>query len=146
MPYGDGAPGGAVSVNPGYDASASSTPAAVNGLPTAAALSSLTTQRSSTEAPSSLSESGCGSRPIDHDTEAASMRPSSWVRSQSAFSSMSRPVSTNSIWLRKPPSSLTQTLSWCGGARPRVPETRTRSGPSGASSIVERSTVTSGPR
>ncbi len=110
-------------MNPGYDASASSTAAAVNGLPTTPACSSLTTHRSRTEAPSSVSESGPGIRPIDHATDAASIRPSSWVRSHAAFSSMSSPVSTNSIWLRKPPSSLTHTFSCGGGAMPRTPET-----------------------
>ena len=40
-------------------------------------------------------------------------------RTQSAFASMSSPVSTNSTVLRKPPSSLTQTLSRSGGASPR---------------------------
>ena len=43
---------------------------------------------------------------------------------------MSRPVSTSSTELRKPPSSLTQTLSCSGGASPRTPEMPTRSGPS----------------
>ena len=49
-------------------------------------------------------------------------------RTRAAFSSMSSPVSTNVISLRKPPSALSPTLSVGGGASPRTPLMRTRSG------------------
>ena len=55
----------------GYSTATGNTLVHHYGLPTAVALSSLTTQRSSTEAPSSVSESGSGNRPIDHVTDAS---------------------------------------------------------------------------
>src|SRR3954468_12666207 len=64
-PYGDPRPGGAVSVNPGYDASASSTAAALNGLPTTSAEGSFTTTRSRQDAASSVSASAAGREPSD---------------------------------------------------------------------------------
>ena len=93
-------PGGAVIVKPGYDASASSTAALLNARPTGSGDGSWTVQRSSVEAPSSVSASGSGSGPSDQVTDAAVSRGSSWARTHAAFSSMSRPVSTNSTELR----------------------------------------------
>ena len=48
----------------------------------------MTTQRSRQDAPSSVSESAAGGRPVDQVTDAALIRSASWARSQAAFSSM----------------------------------------------------------
>ena len=133
-------------VKPGYDASASSTAGPVNPLPTFSGVGSMTVHRSRVEAPSSVSASGAGIATRDQATSVAVRDGVSWLRTHSAFSSTSRPVSTNSTWLRKPPSSLTQTLSRSGGASPWTPVTATRSVPSCSSLIEPRSTVTSGLR
>src|SRR6266540_1905939 len=149
MPYGVGAAGGPVMVNPGYDASASSTAAAVKDRPTGSAEGSRTVQRSSTDAASSVRPSSAGGVISDQATTDGAPSPSAVVscsRTQLAFASTSSPVSTNSTVLRNPPSSLTHTLSCAGGAEPRTPEIATRSGPACATSIESRWVVTSGPR
>ena len=55
---------------------------------------------------------GAGEGPVDRGgrVPAAAQAASTWRRTQAAFASMSRPVSTSSIWLRKPPRSLRQTF------------------------------------
>ena len=68
-----------------------------------------------------------------------------WSRTSAALASMSRPVRTKTTSLRKPPSRLSPTLRVGGGASPRTPEIRTRSGPSWVSRTVSRRAVTSGP-
>jgi hypothetical protein len=57
---------------------------------------------------------------------------------------MSRPVSTNVMALRKPPTLLSDTLSVGGGGSPRTPLMRTRSGPSSLSVMLSTRSVTSG--
>ncbi len=133
-------------MKPGYEASASSTAALEKARPTGSGEASRTVHRSRVEAPSSVSASGVGSAPMVQVVLLPSSRDVSWSRTQSAFSSMSSPVSTNSTELRYPPSSLMHTFSFSGGAEPRTPEIRTRSAPSGVSRIEVRSVVTSGPR
>ena len=58
---------------------------------------------------------------------------------------MSRPVSTNSTWLRYPPSVFSDTFSVGGGGSPRTPLIATRSGPSWWSCTVSSRRVASGP-
>src|SRR4249919_906820 len=107
MPYGVGAAGGAVSVKPGYDASAISTALLVNALPTGLSDGSRTVQRRRMLAPSSVVASSGGATTGDHATILGSGSSTNCSLTQAAFASTSRPVSTNSTWLRKPPSSLT---------------------------------------
>ena len=107
---------------------------------------SMTVHRTRQEAPSSVSASASGDADRVQATVSADSAGSSCIRSQSALASRSSPVITNSMELRQPPSSLTQTLSCSGGALPRTALTRTRSGPSWLSSIVSRWVVTSGLR
>ena len=59
---------------------------------------------------------------------------------------MSRPVRTNVIVLRYPPSVFLPTFSVGGGGLPRTPDTATRSGPASASAMVSKCATTSGPR
>ena len=87
-------------MKPGYDASASSTARLLNARPTGSGEESWTVQRSRVEAPSSVSASGVGTGPSDQVTDSAVSRGSSWARTHAAFSSTSRPVSTNSTELR----------------------------------------------
>ena len=77
----------------------------------------MTVHRSRQDAPSSVSAPGSGIAVRVQVTELAVSEGSSCARTHAAFSSMSSPVSTNSIELRNPPSSLTHTLSRSGGAR-----------------------------
>ena len=63
-----------------------------------------------------------------------------------ALASMSRPVRARANELRYPPSWFIATFRVGGGAWPLVPEMRTRSWPTWASSIVSNRAVTSGPR
>ena len=99
---------------------------------------SRTTQRSSALAASSVSASGWSVRASVHWSSAGlTVRPvSSCLRTRSALASMSRPVSTKVISLRKPPMLLSETLSVGGGGSPCTPLIRTRSGPSSDSSMV----------
>ena len=71
--------------------------------------------------------------------------PSTIARSShAALASWSRPVSTNVIRLRKPPSKLIATLVVGGAGSPRVPLIRTRSGPTSSRRIVSKRATTSG--
>ena len=106
----------------------------------------MTVHRSRQDAPSSVSASGGGVAVRVQVTDSARSAGASCIRTHSAFSSMSRPVSTSSTELRNPPSSLTHTLSRSGGAEPRTPEIATRSGPCCSSCTESSSVVTSGPR
>ena len=77
-------------------------------------------------AASSVGASGWSVRARAQSTEAnrvpaADQAASTWRRTQVALASMSRPVRTSSIWLRKPPRWLRQTLRVSGGAEPRTP-------------------------
>ena len=75
----------------------------------------------------------------------ARRRPRSAPAPAPAFASMSSPVSTNTTSLRQPPMRLSPALRVGGGASPRTPVIRTRSGPSWSSRTVSSRAVTSGP-
>ncbi len=81
---------------------------AVRPLLTLALSGSNAVTRSSIEAPSSVSASGCTVRTPDHSTFAGRPAPtapravSTWAVIHSTFASASRPVTTNSAELRKP--------------------------------------------
>ena len=64
-------------MNPGYDASASSTTAPLKLRPTGSGDESCTVHRSSVDAPSSVSASGPGRAPSDQVTDDAMRRGSS---------------------------------------------------------------------
>lgn len=147
-PYGEPLPGGAVRWKPGYPASASSTAAPLTARPTFPASGSRTTSRSSALAVSSVAASAwsvrASSQRASAGPAAASASPICALTS-SALASMSSPVSTKTTSLRHPPSRVSPALRVGGGASPRTPSTRTRSGPCWPRRTVSRRAVTSGP-
>ncbi len=128
-PNGTASPGSVVSVHPGYEASASSTAAAENARPTRPWSLSRRWAVSSALACWVLGASGRSTRARSNSSPSAPTASVSWARTSAAFASMSSPVRTKVIELRKPPSRFTPTLRVGGGGVPRAPATVTRSGP-----------------
>ncbi len=63
-----------------------------------------------------------------------------------AFSATRAPVNASVMELRQPASRLAVTFSVAGGGSPRTPAMRTRSGPSGDSSMLSKRATASGLR
>ena len=102
-------------------------------------------------AASLLSGSSCSVRSMRDVTLAKSSAPyghaaQNAASATAALASMSSPVSATDTWLRWPASSFMATFSVSGGASPRTPLMRTRSGPTSSRVMVSKRAVTSGPR
>ncbi len=135
---------------PAYPPSASSIVALEKARPTTRGSGSLTVTRRWAVASSFDAASGRSNRSSRTSTSAKRSLPPSTSNSSSsaraALASMSSPVSTSVIVLRKPPTSLSATFSVSGGGLPRTPVIATRCSPSGVSAMVSKWVVTSGPR
>jgi hypothetical protein len=122
--------------------------AAEKARPTLAGSGSLTVTRSSATASSADGGSVAG-RPTRRVTAVWNRwrPPSRSNRAASAIAALastSRPVSTKLIEFRNPPRWLTATFSRSGAGWPRVPWSRTRSGPTCSTRTVSNRATTSG--